>query len=94
MALTFCIISTFANAQTPTTLQKKVVCSSVSDVIKLLMNEPNNELPIWTGLDSNNKTRYSVFHNQKTNTFTIIEFSDKIACILGEGKESQIEARK
>jgi hypothetical protein len=96
MALTFCLVSTFANAQSqpPVTIQKKVVCSSISDVVRMIMNEPYTELPIWNGLDSDKKARYSLFHNQKTNTFTIIEFNDKVACILGEGIESQIEIRR
>jgi hypothetical protein len=95
MALTFCLVSTFANAQNNViTLQKKIVCSSINDVVRVLMNEPSKELPIWNGLDSDKKARYSLFHNQKTNTFTIIEFNDKVACILGEGIESQIEIRR
>lgn len=93
MALIFCLVSTISNAQNNNfkELDKKVTCGSLTDILKILISEPNKEIPIWNGLDSEEKTSYAVLHNEKTGSFTIIEFNNKFACILGDGFKSQLE---
>jgi hypothetical protein len=95
MALVFCLVSTISNAQNNNfkELNKTVSCGPFKDIVKILMSDEYKEIPIWSGLDLEDKTSYALFHNEKTGTFTLIEFNDKIACILGEGTKSQVEKK-
>lgn len=92
MAFLFCLVSTIANAQNNfKDLKKTVQCGPTKEMFALVMKEPHKEIPLWSGLDLNEKTSYVIFHNEKTGSFSIIEFNDKVACLLGEGSESQLE---
>jgi hypothetical protein len=93
MALIFCLVSTISNAQNNNfkELNKKVSCGPFNDIVKILMSTQYKEIPIWSGLDISEGTSYALFHNEKTGTFTLIEFNKNIACVLGEGTNSQVE---
>lgn len=93
MALIFCLVSTISNAQNNNfkELNKTVSCGPFNDIVKILTSEQYKEMPIWSGLDVEEKTSYALFHNENTGTFTLIEFNKNIACILGEGTKSQVE---
>lgn len=95
MAFLFCLVSTIANAQNLVKeMNKKVVCSDLNRIVSILAKAPISELPTWSGQDGTEKTNYVIFHNEKTGSFTILQFDDKTACILGEGTKSQFEKSK
>lgn len=92
MAFLFCLVSTIANAQ-PTfkELNKKVFCTSPEALFSLITGSEYKEKPFWNGSSIDEKSNFVIFHNEKTGTFSIIEFNDKVACLLGEGFKSQLD---
>jgi hypothetical protein len=72
----------------PVTVEKPVPCEKTKTVIEGLLNSDYKEQPIWLGVDD--KSRYSIFANEKTGSWTLIQFNDKIACVLGVGEGSKI----
>jgi hypothetical protein len=71
----------------PVTVEKTVVCEKTVLVIESLQNGDYKEQPFWIGYDD--KSKYSLFTNEKTKTWTMIQFNDKIACIVGSGEGSR-----
>lgn len=92
MAFLFCLASTIANAQDVKEKQKTVLCASLPRVISIITREPISEVPVWSGQDGDKKSSYVIFQNSKTGSFTLVQFDDKTACILGEGNSSQLES--
>ena len=73
----------------PLTIQKPVTCVDTKMLLQGLSNSDYKEKPIWSGTQSDaTLSQYSVFVNQQTRTWTIIQFNDTIACVLGTGTES------
>jgi hypothetical protein len=70
----------------PVTVEKTVVCEKTVLVIESLQNGDYKEQPSWIGYDD--KSKYSLFTNEKTKTWTMIQFNDTIACIIGSGEGS------
>ncbi len=81
------LLPVFAFAE-PVTVEKPLVCDKTEKVIERLQNGQYKENPNWIGYDE--KSRYALFSNEKTRTWTMIQFNDKIACILGVGEGSRI----
>jgi hypothetical protein len=81
----FLLVPSFVWAQGSTTVEKPVVCNWTSVVLDTL-REKYQEEPVWLGKDA--KSQYTLFVNQKTGAFTIVQFNNEIACILGAGESS------
>lgn len=71
------------NAQT--VLSKQVVCGETSTVLQSLTSGEYQEKPNWIGRADNDDSKYALFVNKKTKSWTFIQFNDKMACILGSG---------
>lgn len=78
-------ISTQTVAQT--TLNKQVVCENPAAVFQAITEE-YQERPFWAAKSENNDSRYILLVNQKTKTWTFIQFNEKLACVLGSGDNS------
>lgn len=87
MAFLFCLTSTIANAEA-FVARKPIVCDETKKVIKSL-TETFNEKPIWSGKDSQDESRYSLFVNQKTGAWTLVQMTPEYSCVLGVGEESK-----
>ena len=92
VASLFCLISTIAHAQSDlppgfVNTTKPILCGPVNTVFKTLSSKEINERPIWIGQDEN-RSNYALFINPKNTGFTIIQFGDEMACILGLGPSS------
>jgi hypothetical protein len=72
----------------PVTVEKPVQCEKAETIIKGLISSEYREQPVWVGQDD--KSRYSVFANPKTGSWTLIQFNDRIACVLGAGENSRL----
>ena len=71
------------------TMQKPVECADTEILFRGLIGSNYTEKPIWMGVESGaTLSRYSLFVNEKTKTWTLIQFDDKIACVLGTGENS------
>jgi hypothetical protein len=79
------LLPVLARAQDPVMVDKKVVCTTVEIVLSTL-TEDYDEQPIWIGQSSD--SRYSLF-TDKQGSWTIIQFNDKIACVIGAGRSSR-----
>jgi hypothetical protein len=72
----------------PVTVEKPVVCEKTEKVIESLQKGQYKENPAWIGYDD--KSRYALFANEKTKTWTMIQFNETIACIIGVGEGSKL----
>lgn len=81
------LLPAFATAQ-PVTVDKPVQCEKTETVIKGLIGGDYKENPLWVGIDNNSK--YSLFANIKTGSWTLLQFDDKIACVIGSGEKSKM----
>lgn len=68
---------------------KPVMCAQTQQVINTLIGKEYKEKPIWMGVNEKNNT-FSLFVNQDTKSWTLIEFRGNTACVLGAGEESQV----
>jgi hypothetical protein len=79
------LIFGFVAAQT-VNLQKTIGCISTEIMLKGLSGSDYKEKPIWMGIESDAPmSKYSLFVNDDTKTWTLIQFDEKIACVLGTG---------
>ena len=69
-------------------LQKTIQCDNTKDIIEYLTKSEFVEVPIWFGLS--NVHNFSLLVNEKTGTWTLIEFNEEIACILGNGEKFKL----
>lgn len=88
VAFLFCFNSTIANADAYVT-NKPVVCVPTKTILETLQKE-HEELPIMLGFDSDNTSKYSLFVNRKTGTWTFIQFNNEDACMLGFGEKARV----
>ena len=83
--LSLVLIFGYVAAQT-VNLQKTVGCISTEIMLKGLSGSDYKEKPIWIGIESDAPmSKYSLFVNDDTKTWTLIQFDDTIACVLGTG---------
>ena len=80
LTMIFAVTSVLAE---PRTINKPIVCEETRIVLSALLSSEYEELPIWIGNGEN--SRYSLFANEKTKSWTLIQYDEKIACILGVG---------
>jgi hypothetical protein len=74
----------------PFTLNKPVMCDKIEVVIKWLENKERNQKPFWIGHSTSNEIFYGVIVNERTGSWTMIEFNDKYACVLGTGEKNRL----
>jgi hypothetical protein len=68
---------------------KPLICGKFSAIVDLLMGDKFREVPVWLGTDARDGTRYSLFINDKTKTWTFVQYRENTACVLGVGGSSQ-----
>lgn len=88
VAFLFCLTSSIANAQA-FEAHKPLLCDETKKIIESL-NTNWKEIPIWTAKDGRDESRYGLFVNDKTKTWTLIQLTPQYACILGVGEESKL----
>jgi len=70
-------------------INKPVTCDSTLLVFQALL-EQAGEKPIWVGKgDGADTSTTVVLANEKTKSWTIIQFDKNMACVLGSGVSSQ-----
>lgn len=69
------------------TVQKPLVCDEPERLIDAISNGQYQEKLSWSGNGEVNN--FVLMVNEKTKTWTILEFNGKIACILGTGIDHQ-----
>ena len=79
------LLGTVAHAQGEV-VNKPVFCSSLKTIIESVSGE-FGEVPAWRGNDD--KSKYVMMSNPKTGTWTMIQYNDQIACVVGFGFNSR-----
>jgi len=87
LAFLFCLYGSVANAQSVVQLDKPVTCSTLKAVVEQLSGIYGEE-PHWNGLG--NGSKYMMFVNPKTQAWTLVEYTDTMACIIGTGERSTL----
>jgi len=80
------LLPALAHAQ-PVTVEKPVVCDKIKTVFETLTGNGYDEQPFWTG--TGESSRYIMLVNQTTKTWSLVQFNNDIACILGAGNNHQ-----
>ncbi len=75
-------------AAQPVTVEKPVICERTELVIESLQKGEYKEQPVWIGVDES--SRYSLFVNNRTKTWTMIQFNQQIACIIAVGTKAKM----
>jgi hypothetical protein len=78
----------------PMTTKKEVYCDKTSNLISILQGEDFEETPIWFGKGEGKAPNYSLLVNQKTKTWTMIQFNNDTACVIGSGESSNMPNKK
>lgn len=82
------LVSTYILAQsTSLKLDKPVLCDETKKVFHYLITE-HKEQPIWGGIGE--ETRFILLVNKENTTWSIIQFSNETACMLGSGEGYQL----
>jgi hypothetical protein len=76
------LLPALAYAQ-PVTVEKPVICDNLKTVIETLTGTGYREQPFWSGNDET--SRYILLVNERTKSWTILQFNKNIACVLGTG---------
>ena len=83
VALLCCLTSLIAHAQELIQLQKPLKCSNAEFVITHFANE-YGETPVWVGKSDTN-SHITLLANKEKKTWTVVEYTDTTACVLGSG---------
>ena len=71
------------------TVQKPIECADTATLLRGLAGSDYKERPIWWGIEPGaTLSRYSLFVNEETKSWTLIQFDEKLACVLGTGESS------
>jgi len=97
--LTFILVSPFVfSADVPnapssdgvTMSMKPVPCKDTKSLAEEIANKYGEE-PVWQGDDTEGDSKYTITYNRKTKTWTMIQYNDEKACILGFGSNVKKE---
>ena len=66
-------------------LQKEIACDKTETLLSYLKKE-YKEKPIWLGLDPDSETNYVILVNTEKITWSIVQFNQDAACLLGSGQ--------
>lgn len=70
--------------------EKPVVCGPFREIVTALQQAKYNEFPLWIGQSSQDTSRFSLFLNEKTGAWTLVQYGTTAGCILGIGDTSNI----
>ena len=74
----------------PIQINKPVTCENTLLIFQALV-EQAGEKPIWVGKgDGKDTSRTVILANEKTKSWTIVQFDKNMACVLGSGVSSQL----
>ena len=72
------------NVQGQDTLDKPVVCMPAKTLFSALTTKYKEKF-YWIGKTESEDSKFALLVNAETHTWTIVEFTDNTACILGTG---------
>lgn len=81
------LLSLIGTANAQTKINRELVCDSTDEIFKFIF-ERHQEQPVWIGIAD--KTMTMLAQNPKSGSWTLIQFNDKLACILGAGRSGKL----
>ena len=78
-------ILTMLDASAQDQRQKTVICGETESVLEALKGNNYQEQLEWTGKSATGNSRYALMVNPKTEDWTLLQFNEKLACVLGTG---------
>lgn len=87
IAVSMLLFVSVAHSQTYTEESKTVACFEGHDVFSILKAKYKEEPLI---VAQHGYGYMAFFYNKKTNTFSIFEFNDRMACLISAGKNVKI----
>jgi hypothetical protein len=88
LAFLFCLLSPIANAEKFES-RKVIVCDNTESILRQLAQD-FEEYPMWTGREEVDGTTAVLMVNSKTGSWTIIQYSSKVACVIAVGDSSKM----
>lgn len=83
------LVPLLASAE-PIQINKPVTCENTLLIFQALV-EQAGEKPIWVGKgDGTDTSKTVILANEKTKSWTIVQFDKSMACVLGSGVGSQL----
>lgn len=80
----------FTNSTAQVQVEKPIVCMETAALYSSLTSEDIKEQIYWVGDSDSGDSKYVLFTNKKTRTWTFVQLNEKIACILGTGEKSTL----
>jgi len=80
-----CLIGTTSNSEQFFEYKKPITCTDFRFLISTLSNEEIGEKAIWIGSDQDSNSATAVMVNEKTLTWTVVQYNEKTGCILSSG---------
>jgi len=90
MAPTLGLAQTTAAASEPIYTVKEVACGPSPQLLESIQSK-FKEQPLWLGRDT--VTSYVLMVNAETREWTLVQFNDQIACIIGVGKDHTLVSK-
>lgn len=81
------LVTGLAQADEPVIIDKKVVCNWTKPLLENLAKKHGEE-PVWLG-HGNEQGRYTLFVNPNTGAWTLVQFNQEVACVIGAGERNQ-----
>lgn len=69
----------------PVTVERSVICNRTDLVLAEIAKSEYKEHPVWIG-EAGKTVKVAVVVNEKTKTWTIIQYNESIACLLTAGE--------
>jgi len=85
-----CLISSVAHAQL-SEYERRFTCGETRFVITAL-TKAAQEKPVWVGTDPETGTQTMILQNTRTLTWTVVQYDQKMACVLHSGTGFRILA--
>lgn len=82
LILSVLLLPALAFSQGPVKVNKELYCDETKRLISAVRSNYNEQL-FWAGQDDASK--YALLSNKDTGSWTLIQFNEQIACILGVG---------
>jgi hypothetical protein len=82
--LTILLVPFMAFAEVPVTVNKEVFCTKTTTMLAAVRSS-YGEYPVWHG-DTEGEGSVVITANPTTNSWSIIQYNEKVACILEVGK--------
>lgn len=74
-------------AQQPVIINAKMLCNETKIVLAEIAKSEYREVPMWVGdISKESNLKLAIVANEKTKTWTIIQYNDEITCIMSVGE--------